>query len=200
MKQRNKAMLLALSLVLLGALGVQGTLALLTTSTDALPNTFTPTKVPNQVVETLENGVKKDVKIQNTGNIDAYIRAAVVVNWVDEAGNVYAIAPKVNQDYEIVFDLENGWFLGSDGFYYYSKSVKPKDLTSVLIASCQMASGAAQPEGYSLSVQIMGQSIQAKGGSVGTDGLYVPAVTQAWGISVNENGDLIAPMTGGGQG
>ena len=36
-----------------------------------------------------ENNVKKEVSIQNTGNVRAFIRAEVVVTWKDKDGNVY---------------------------------------------------------------------------------------------------------------
>lgn len=57
---------------------------------------------------------------KNSGNADAYIRAAIVTNWVDESG-------KVLQTVVPAFPIPEGssWSAKlSDGFYYYTKGVK----------------------------------------------------------------------------
>ena len=68
---------------------------------------------------------KTDVQIKNTGNTDAYIRVAVVVNWKTSSGNIWAKAPEAGTDYTLV--LGTGWKRGNDGYYYYSLSVPATD-------------------------------------------------------------------------
>ena len=103
MKTKKPVALVAL-LVLL-CCTVAGTLAYLVDSTDPVTNTFTPASVSTEVKETFKDGVKSDVKIKNTGNIDAYIRAAVIVNWANDAGEISG-TPVTNADYSITYNTQ----------------------------------------------------------------------------------------------
>lgn len=175
-------MLLASLLVVLGIV-VGGTLAWLTDDTGIVTNTFFAGEVPNEVIEDLQGNVKNDVKIKNTGNVDAYIRAAVTVTWVevDEngnlTGNVYGEAPVLGEDYEwypaddssALGTIGENWKKGKDGYYYYTHKVPENTETGILFTRCkpiidsETGKTKNQPEGYVLSVEIMGQSIQADG-------------------------------------
>lgn len=179
-KKSGKPVALLVCLVLVLGLGVGGVLAYLSTRTDPVKNTFTPSKVTTTVEEELEGNVKSNVKIKNTGDTEAWIRAAVIVTWQDEAGNVYGTAPKAGEDYEISYNLDSQtnpdgqWMLGSDGFYYWMKPVKPVTdapddcMTGVLITTCKPVANKA-PEGYSLTVEVLGSGIQSKPASVFND-------------------------------
>ena len=123
-------------------------------------NTFQPTNVSTQVVETLENGVKKDVKIKNTGSTAAFIRAAVVVTWQSADGKVYGRAPVADTDYTIMFN-QTDWKLADDGFWYYKSAVDAGETTGNLIDSCALAGGATVPDGYTLHVEILGSGVQS---------------------------------------
>ncbi len=182
----KKPILLLVSLAVLLSVTISGTLALLTTNTDPVNNTFEPSFVPNSVVEKTDNGVKSEVKLQNDGNIDAYIRAAVVVTWADDSLNTvtyHAQSPVLNTDYQMTLTME-GWKKGTDGFYYHLEPVAPGNTTGELLTSCKPLK--AGPDGCHLSVEIVGQSIQAKG----TDSSGTPVVQLAWGVTVNEDGSL----------
>ena len=168
MKTKQPVALVAL-LVLL-CCTVVGTLAYLVTSTDPVTNTFTPASVSTAVDETFKNGVKSDVKIQNTGNIDAYIRAAVIINWADGDGNVSA-TPVKTTDYTIKWTKE-GW-VEHGGYYYYTAPVAVGALTGQLFTGCELAKGVTPPEGYSLQVTILADGIQSE---------PADAVIQAWGV------------------
>lgn len=94
---------------------------------------------------------KDNVVITNTGNTDAFIRAAIVGQWLDSDGNpVFGFTDAVN-NLEIVdswyedqfmnknrthgkfenlagYDIDsgsNGWHLGTDGYYYYEDYIAP---------------------------------------------------------------------------
>ncbi len=175
--RRNKKLILLISVVaiLILALTAGTTLAWLKASSGPVVNTFTPARVTSQVEESIKDGVKSDVRIKNTSNIDAYIRVAVVINWVDKDGNVAAQKPVKDTDYTIEYNLtSNGWRQGADGYYYYSSAVAPDHLTNELIKECKAVAGKA-PEGYSLSVEIIADAIQS-----------VPdkAVREAWNVTV----------------
>ena len=86
---RKKTVLLLAMVVLILAGAVGGTLAYIVTSSGPVQNTFTPAHVTCAVEEDFsDNTIKKDVKIRNTGNTSAYIRAAIVANWVDKDGKI----------------------------------------------------------------------------------------------------------------
>ena len=176
-KSKKKWMLLV-SLVMLLTITVGGTLAYITTSDDPVKNIFTTSQVPISVQEDLFDGtVKNNVKIQNDGNTDAYIRAAVVVTWKDSSGNVYAIKPEVGVDYQVTFPGDTGWvYREADGFYYYTASIAPNNQTGVLLTNCKPLKS-APADGYTLCVEIVAESVQAKGVDNG-----VKAVVKAWGV------------------
>ena len=188
LRWRRKPALMLLSLILLLGLAVGGTIAYLFTSDGPMKNTFTPNQAPNQVVEDLDDGVKNNVRIQNISKIDTYIRAAVLVNWKDDDGDVYGVAPKENEDYTITWcGTNDGTWAEADGYYYYLERVSPDESTGALFTACEVEENKA-PTGYYLSVEIVAQSIQADG--TDSDGKH--PVTLAWGedITIGEDGEL----------
>ncbi len=187
-KQRTvkRPFLILASLALVVLLSVGGTMAFLVAETPEVKNTFTPAKVSNEVKEDIDDNVKNNVRVENTGDIPAYIRAKVVVSWVqlDQDGKVVGVyggaVPEEGSDYTITYATGTDWVKGADGFYYYTKAVTPKASTDILFTDCKVAENAVIPEGYKLSVEILAQSIQADG----VDSKGIAAVTDAWGVSV----------------
>lgn len=183
-------LLAALFFVIVGA---GGALAWMKWQGSEVANVFTAEVQRNpEVVETFDGKRKSDVKINvgNTGAYSVYVRADVVVNWMNESGGVLSSVPVEGRDYSMEWNLEeHEWFRGGDGFYYYASPVESGQDTGVLIKSCTQT--AEPPEsGYSLQVKIMSQTIQAAGF---TDREDMPAVQDAWGIRVNEDGTLQKP-------
>lgn len=201
-KHITKKTIAIISLALLILITVGTTLALVFTDTKPVQNTFTPSRVSCAVVETLVNGdnstttetsagtvsnftSKSDVKIKNTGDTDAYIRVAVVVNWMSKDGTkVWAQKPKIGTDYEIDFkpEVENRvdiWEKGNDGYWYCKKEVAPTETTDILITEAKQLKPA--PEGYYLSIEIVASAIQSTPEKV---------VKDEWGVTVNSNGEI----------
>ena len=178
MKTKKPVALVAILVLLCCA--VAGTVAYLVTSTDPVTNTFTPASVTTQVEEEFNGTTKSDVRIKTTGNIDAYIRVAVVANWIDKDGNVYggATPPTEGVNYEL--KPVNGWFKGSDGYFYYPTAIAAQAETLVLFEKVTQSSA---PDGCSLRLTILADGIQ----SVPAD-----AVQQAWGVTVDSSGQLTA--------
>ena len=175
MKTKQPVALVAL-LVLL-CCTVAGTLAYLVDKTPEVKNTFEPAKVTTEVKEEFDGTTKSEVKIRNTGDIPAYIRAAVIINWADGDGNVSA-TPVKDGDYVIKYDSSNTWKKIGD-YWYYTKPVAADSLTEkALIESCAPVSGKA-PEGYDLQVTILADGIQADG--VGSNGKT--PMEDAWGVT-----------------
>lgn len=160
---RSKKGLTALvALVLIFCCAVGGTAAWLATATDPVTNTFTPSHVTTEVHEGVFIGeAKKNVTVKNTSDIAAYIRAAIIINWANEDGNVYGKAVTAD-DYDISIN-ETDWKKGNDGFYYYNSIVAANGgMTPNLILSCTEKDGKA-PDGYHLQVTILADGIQADG-------------------------------------
>ena len=180
-KNMKKKALLTMSVALLLAVVVGTTLAYILTNTDSVENTFKPSKVSCAVVEdggdpvaagTHNTGTeKKDVQIKNIGDTDAYIRVAVVVNWMSADGTrVWATKPVEGTDYSITYATGTGWEKGSDGYWYYTQSVPATDgsnLTGILIenATQLVDKGPVGTDNtqYYLSVEIVASAIQAEG-------------------------------------
>ena len=164
MKRINKkVILLAVSLVLILSAAIGGTVAYLIDQTGSITNTFTPANVTPRIDEKFPNqSVKNDVQITNSGDIPAYIRVKVVVTW-KKGNDVYGVAPARGTDYTWTMPENSKWFL-KGGFYYYSEPVAGR-----------------APEGYSLSVDIHAQAIQAE---------PTTAVISAWGVTVGADGTI----------
>lgn len=174
MKLNKKKIVLLVSVVMLLTMTVGTTLAYLLDTSDTIENIFNPSEVTCAVTETVTETEKTDVMITNTGDTEAYIRAAIVVNWADGKGNVYGKTPIKNSDYAL--DLsETGWIEGDDGFYYWPNPVAPNNATGYLIDSVKLADGVNAPAGYALSVEILCsavQSVPAKAVEDWSNGLY----------------------------
>ena len=177
-RRSRKSAALLVSLLLLLTVTVGGTIAFLMDSDGPLHNMFNPSQVTTNVVETLEGTTKKDVKIQNTGDTDAWIRAAVVITWQDADGNVYGQAPVAGEDFTINYNVDENktnptkWYLGSEGFYYWPSPVAANNgETGVLIDSCTTDKSITVGTGeeavtYYLTVEIIGSGIQSKPANV----------------------------------
>lgn len=157
--------------------GVGSTVAYLTAKTGETKNEFVPSFITCAVEENFTGGVKENVVIRNTGNANAFIRAAVIINFVSETdGKISSVTPKETQDYSI--EWGNAWVKASNGFWYYAYPVAPNDTTPVLINSAKAINS---PEGYRLQIQIVASAIQSE---------PVNVVNEVWGINA-PNGALV---------
>lgn len=170
-----KKIILIVSLIAVFAAVVGTTLAYVSTKTGNLKNIFTATEVTCEVKETFADNRKTDVYITNTSkDVTAYIRAAVVVNWVDADGNISAQAPVLGEDYSLVLNKNTGWDTEtSDGYYYFKEPMAAGGSTGILIEECVPLTNR---DGYTLKVDIVANAIQSDPVSV---------VTENWGVTVN---------------
>lgn len=181
MKITKKMLVLLTALIVVLCAAVGGTVAYLVTSTGPVTNTFTPSKVTTEIDEKFNEKVKNEVKIKNKGDVDAYIRAAVVITWQDANGVVLGQKPVAGTDYLITWTLNDWTALNSDGYYYYTNPVSANGgTTGVLFTECKPVKP-APVDGYTLHVEIISEAIQAEPTSV---------VTGAWGVSVDGNGNI----------
>lgn len=169
---------LILSLCLIFALAVGTTFALLKANTEPVTNTFTAAKSGTDIVEKLDGSQKTSIAVKNTGTAVSYVRVKLVMNWVDESGNVSAEPVGITVDYD-----NTKWF-EQDGIYYYKMPVAANGETTNLLKD-PITQGTA-PEGYHLEVTVLAESIQAAPST---------AVQQSWGVGVDSNGYLTQPTT-----
>ena len=158
--------------VLLLALTIGGTVAWLTSKTNDITNTFTPSKVMCAVSEIFDEdtGVKSNVNVTNVGDTDAFIRVKLVTYRTNAEGKHIGGVAEVP-----TFDPGAGWVKYGD-YYYYTKPVAPgakpeKDL----IKSIQLASGYSDADGGYQAMDVMAEAIQSQ---------PAEAVGEAWGVSI----------------
>lgn len=177
----NKRFAAILSLALLAVVAVGGTIAWLMDSTSEVKNTFDPAQVSCEVDESFDKQAKKDVRVKNTSDIDAYIRVALVAAWVDEDSHIAAVTPVQGTDYALTLDaaFSDNWFM-HDGYYYCKTAVAPGEYTPLLIDRCVPL---RDNDGLQLELQVISSAIQAQ-----------PATTVAsvWPVTVDGSGVLSA--------
>lgn len=168
---------LILSLCLIFALAVGTTFALLKESTAPVENTFTAAKSDIKIDEDVTGGQKKSIIVQNTGTAVSYVRVKLVMNWVDDNGNVSATPVNITVDYD-----NTNWF-EQDGIYYYKMPVAPDGKTENLLkADSPITEPADKPAGCHLEVTVLAESIQAAPSK---------AVEGAWtAVKVDGDGNL----------
>lgn len=181
----SKGILLILSLTVLCLSILSGsTLAYLVTGTNPIANIFNHAVVSCKVLGG-NSRYAENVCIQNTGNIPAYIRAAIVVTFEREGddGNttVSSLVPEEG-DYRIQFAENTNWKKGPDGFWYYTQPVAVNQSTETLILDCAAQKSVA-PDGFTLTIKVVASAIQASG---------TQAVTDSWSSGVqSRNGDTL---------
>lgn len=169
MKRKTIRILLGILLAL--ALVGSGVYAWLTSGTHTVTSAITPAAVSTAV---LKEDSGEHVRVQNTGSVTAYIRAAVVVNLLDAQGNVSAKTPELGVDYTMTCAAD-GWAQGGDGFYYYAYPVAPGACTTELIETCT----ALRSSG--VQVQVLAEGVQS---------VPAEAAAQAWGTAIDASGVL----------
>lgn len=182
--RRQKILTIVLSLVLLAGILTAGTIAYLQQEAK-LSNTFVVGQVRAEVSEQFKNDVKSEVSIENKGNVDAYIRAKILIYFVDRDGNSTGEVPVEGTDYTMSMDanIDSNWMKSASGYYYHKNPVSPGNKTAVLVKECKKieTSLVYKDNNRRLVVDIVGEAIQAN----------APAVQDAWGQDVHvENGVL----------
>ena len=174
----NRTAVLLIAIILLISTAVGSTVAFLATKTEPVENSFEYANVSCEVTRNCDTDGSSIVQVKNTGTISAYIRAAVVANWMDADGNIAASVPE-----EYSYDLTcspGSWVQGTDGFFYYLLPVAPDALTEGILLACTVA--CPEDPKYTLSVEVLAEAIQSTPAS---------AVKEAWSAAVDGSGMLI---------
>ena len=175
----TKKNILFVSLVLIFAIGLGVTTAWLSGNDGPTNYVFEGAFVDCAVEEQFDGTTKSNVCIENTGNVDAYIRATYTVSWVKDGTGVnnvvpvvYHTAPQEGTDYAITYG--SGWSMSTDGYVYYNSAVSPEEFTTNVINS--LTDKGTAPAGYHLQVTVLPEAVQAEGAN---------AFGATWGTTQN---------------
>ena len=183
--------------VLLAAAVFGAVFAALRDTTAKVENLLDPASVTCSVDEEFDGTEKKKVTVKNTGDVAAYIRVKVVINWTDKDGKVIMYVP---DDYKYVVGSVNtaewtrlggtgtGTGTGTDpgtvditdGYWYYNGIVNPGKFTSALVDSIK-AQTPAEKAKYNMNVYILAEAIQAVPNQVDSTGN--PVSVEKWGVT-----------------
>lgn len=171
-KGRGRLAMMVLSVVLLLALAVGGTIAWLSTKTTPVTNTFTPAKVNCEVEEDFnENtGVKTNVNVKNTSNIAVYIRVKLVTYRTNDAGQHIGGTATLPE-----FTPGENWVKHGE-YYYYTLPVAPGEKPAANLAKkMTLTTSYEDADGGKQALDVMAEAIQSE---------PEKAVADAWGVKI----------------
>ena len=174
-----KPITLLLSLLLIFGMVVSGSFAYLFVYTSTLNNAFSEAYVTCSIEESFNRLCKSSIKVKNTGNIDAWIRVALVPTWEDD--NQMAVNQKVNEEKDeedLIIIISDSWFKGTDGYYYCRDKISPGKSTPELLASAISVNTSSEGylAGYHMNLQVLCEAIQSEPDTT---------VTSVWPVTVS---------------
>ena len=142
----------------------------------------TPSIEENVLTDTDGFKYKTDVAVRaDTTGHAVYVRLAVIATWQDGAGNVYGQQPFVGTDYSLEYNTAAWQYHSASGYYYCTTPVQSGALSPAFIDDAhKLKQLQAGPEGYTLHVELLAQTIQAVGTTDADD--IIPAIYDAWGV------------------
>ena len=117
-------------------------------------------KLDIEIREEFDTITKEDVKIENTGSRDAYMRIGVIANWVDKDGRIVKSCDWMKTGTLTGKAWGNSgdkWVLGDDGWFYYKYGVAKSKSTGVLFAGYTPDS--SPMDGLTLSMDVIAQGV-----------------------------------------
>lgn len=171
---------IVMATVLLLALAIGGTVAWLSTKSAPITNTFLSSQVACKVTENFNGTVKTNVNVENTGDTQAFIRVKLVTYRTNDQGQHIGGTAELPE-----FELGDNW-VWYDGYYYYKLPVAAggTPVNNLTDDSMTLKGNYDDADGGRQAIDVMAEAIQS-----------VPeaAVQAAWGLSIDENGNLIVP-------
>lgn len=171
-KRRGRMATVVLSLVLLLALAVGGTVAWLSARTPNVTNHFTPAYVTCEVTEKFDKttGVKTDVNVTNTSNVDAYLRVKLVTYRTNDAGQHIGGTATLPE-----FTPGENWVKHGE-YYYYTLPVAPGEKPAANLAKkMTLTTSYEDADGGKQALDVMAEAIQSE---------PEKAVADAWGVKI----------------
>ena len=148
-------------------------------ATASKTNSFTVGNVEASVSKTYSSQTKEttNVRVQNTGNVDSYIRLSIVYSKRLSDGTIIGEEPVLGTDYTVTLSSSSKWLLSQDGYYYYTDRVSPNGYTDNIIDSFRSLLTGDED----LYLQVVAEAIQADPSR---------AVSEAWVNTTVTNGSL----------
>ena len=199
LKNRLTRLLLIILLVL--AAITSGAYAYMVKVTSVKQNELIPAAVYCEVVEEFDGINKTSIQVQSKvedangdkiSNIDVYIRVKLMTNWYKVDGEKYILVGRPSAALSLNLNADS-WIAGSENTYYYKTPVKPGNLTENLLSQPLVLQEVKEDEvTYLQVVEVFAEAIQALGT---TDADGTPAVTDAWGVTLDANGNITGFVT-----
>ena len=190
---KNKRLLRISAILLVAAVLTTAVNAFMINRSQTFYNTFVPASVKCEIEEQFSEAekTKTSIKVENTGNTDAYIRVRLVFHWEDSKGNPVALTSPENgfgttpatwkyNEADWIYDKENQTF-------YYKASVKEGQTTDELLTGAiQLEVKEEDHEGnvkftYHQVVEFIAEVIQSSPDD---------AVKEAWGVTLDGNDQI----------
>lgn len=167
-KRNSKLFGVLLSLLLVAALCVGGTLAYLKASDSPVTNTFTLADIHTHIEE--DKGGNEESKVVSLKNNNStgpvWIRARVLVSSGTAAVNFVAAAPETKAENTIYVVIGSDWTKNdTDGYYYYKNLVAVNGKTTPLVNGVYAGAGV---DAGTFDVIVSGEAVL---GSVGGSAL-----------------------------
>ena len=145
-------------------------------------NNFTPAVVNCEIKETFTNNEKTSIEVKNTGNINAYIRVCFVTYWEnkDENGNAVIVSEPSKDVTKL--PCGNNWIAGSNNIYYYTEAIAPGAEIEFLKNGEKIILEVDANENRQV-LEVFAEANQS---------LPAEAVTESWGVTLDENGLITA--------
>ena len=169
--KRSLVLVVSVLVLLLAVAG--GTLAWLTAQTDGVVNTFTPAQVSCAVTEEFKGETKKNVNVENTSDIPAYIRVKLVTYRVNDAGQHIGGTATIPP-----FTPGTNWVKYGE-YYYYTLPVAAgeKPETQLIGESGITLRSYNDADGGKQVIEVMAEAIQSS---------PAKAVGESWGVTISE--------------
>ena len=168
-KRNSKLFGVLLSLLLVAALCVGGTLAYLMASDSPVTNTFTLADIHTHIEEGEGgNEQSKVVSLTNpsTSTGPVWIRARVLVSSGTAAVNFVAAAPETKAENTIYVVIGSDWTPETDGYYYYNNLVAVNGKTTELVNGVYAGAGV---DAGTFDVIVSGEAVLGSAGGSAKD-------------------------------
>ena len=188
---KKKRLLWALIALILVVALATSVCAYMFRKSQTVANIFKPAVVKCEIHEGFDQKTKSEITVENTGNIDAYIRVRLVFHWEDSKGNVvgWNMTPP---SFTCFTGNGENWIQGTDSYtYYYKVAIAPGESTTDLLKTNikmepvvkeETAGGTTVKFYYYPVVEVLAEAVQS---------LPDNAVNEAWGVTA-ANGTITA--------
>lgn len=188
---KKRLILLVSTVALISLLVVGGTMAWFTSTPDPIENLFTAGTVE---IEVNEHGfidwsnwnpgdtTNKDVSVKSLGSKQTYVRVSLTPEWgeIVEGAFVPSTDPVLATSNVQLNLADNGYWIESEGWYYYKNIMEKDEETSLLLDSVTLLGSATGNEyqGKTLRINVKAEAVQA------SNNAYV----DVWGLTTLPDG------------